>query len=118
MLSAPPQTVQTPPPPSADATQQDKDAAERALISCLFNAAKQNDDQTSDVMSVAVGIKSMCHSQFVRYVATYTRGMDPETRQMTEDKVAPEELGLAASAVLRNRVIGPGHEPAGHDDAL
>jgi hypothetical protein len=100
---SPSQTGQSPSPLAA-ATKEEKDAAELALVSCLFEAVRY-DDRKSDLIGVAVGLQIKCHGQFVRYIATYTRGMDLETRQKTEDKVAREELSLATSAVLRNRVI-------------
>jgi hypothetical protein len=100
---SPSQTGQSPSPLAA-ATKEEKDAAELALVSCLFDAVRY-DDRKSDLIGVAVGLQIKCHGQFVRYIATYTRGMDLETRQKTEDKVAREELSLATSAVLRNRVI-------------
>jgi hypothetical protein len=100
---SPSQTDQSPSPQAA-ATKEEKDAAELALVSCLFDAVRY-DDRKSDLIGVAVGLQIKCHGQFVRYIATYTRGMDLETRQKTEDKVAREELSLATSAVLRNRVI-------------
>jgi hypothetical protein len=104
--------VDRPPPPQASATREEKEAAELALASCLFDAVRQYDDRKSDLISVAVGIQPKCHDQFVRYVALYTRGMDLEMRQTTEEKVAPEELSLATSAVLHNRVVaGPPHKP-------
>jgi hypothetical protein len=100
-----PEADRLPPPPQAGATREEKDAAELALASCLFDAVRQYDDRRADVISVAVGIQRKCHDQFVRDVAIYTRGMDLETRQKTEEDVAPEELGLATSAVLHNRVV-------------
>ena len=102
--------------PQAAATKEEKDAAELALVSCLFDAVRY-DDRKSDLIGVAVGLQIKCHGQFVRYIATYTRGMDLETRQKTEDKVAREELSLATSAVLRNRVIAsPPNGPVGDGD--
>jgi hypothetical protein len=52
-----------------------------------------------------VDVRSRCRDDFLRYVGTYTRGMDLETRENTKNEVAHEELGLAASAVFRNRVL-------------
>jgi hypothetical protein len=100
---SPSQTDQSPSPQAAT-TKEEKSAAELALVSCLFEAVRY-DDRKSDLIGVAVGLQRKCHSQFVRYIATYTRGMDLETRQKTEDKVAREELSLATSTVLRNRII-------------
>lgn len=112
---SPSQTDQSPSPQAA-ATKEEKDAAELALVSCLFDAVRY-DDRKSDLIGVAVGLQIKCHGQFVRYIATYTRGMDLETRQKTEDKVAREELSLATSAVLRNRVIAsPPNGPVGDGD--
>jgi hypothetical protein len=102
---SPSQTGQSPSPLAA-ATKEEKDAAELALVSCLFDAVRY-DDRKSDLIGVAVGLQIKCHGQFVRYIATYTRGMDLETRRTTEDKVAREELSLATSAVVHNRVVPP-----------
>jgi hypothetical protein len=112
---SPSQTGQSPSPLAA-ATKEEKDAAELALVSCLFDAVRY-DDRKSDLIGVAVGLQIKCHGQFVRYIATYTRGMDLETRQKTEDKVAREELSLATSTVLRNRIIArPLNGPVGDGD--
>jgi hypothetical protein len=62
-----------------------------------------------------------CRDDFLRYVGTYTRGMDLETRETTKNEVAHEELGLAASAVFRNRIIasitGAADEQGGQQDS-
>ena len=91
--------------PQVTATDDEKDMAETALTSCLANAAKRHDDRRSDLISVAVDVRSRCRDDFLRYVGTYTRGMDLEARENTKNEVVHEELGLAASAVFRNRVI-------------
>jgi hypothetical protein len=107
--------------PQVTATNDEKDMAEIALTSCLTNAAKRHDDRRSDLISVAVDVRSRCRDDFLRYVGTYTRGMDLETRENTKNEVAHEELGLAASAVFRNRVIasinGAADEQGGQQDS-
>jgi hypothetical protein len=107
--------------PQVITTNDEKDMAEIALTSCLANAAKRHDDRRTDLISVAVDVRSICRDDFLRYVGTYTRGMDLETRENTKNEVAHEELGLAASAVFRNRVIasinGAADEQGGQQDS-
>ena len=107
--------------PQVTATNDEKDMAEIALTSCLAKAAKRHDDHRLDLISVAVAVRLRCRDDFLRYVGTYTRGMDLETRENTKNEVAHEELSLAASAVFRNRVIasinGAADEQGGQQDS-
>jgi hypothetical protein len=85
------------------ASAQEKDAANRAYVACLWRAALKFDDRSSDAGSVASGIIPICHTEFVATVEVWGRALDSETRRGYEDLRAPREEQYAIEIVLRVR---------------
>jgi hypothetical protein len=85
------------------ATEKEKRDAFFAYFSCLDAAAREMDDGRSDASTIALGIKSLCASQFARTVELEGRSLNPAARRLLESKVQDGQLEMATQAVLAGR---------------
>jgi hypothetical protein len=79
-------------PQAQPATDQEMDAAFKAMFDCLETFARKMDDGTSDASSVALGVQGMCRREFNRTIEVGERGLNPVARRTFEKKVQPENL--------------------------
>jgi hypothetical protein len=92
-------------PQAIEATEQEKDDAATAWISCLAASAEDMDDGISDASTVAVAVAAMCHSEFLASRETFSRGMNAPTRTMFERGAGDMEIENATIAVLKARAV-------------
>jgi hypothetical protein len=98
-----PKTKTNPRSQQPPATEKEKRDAFFAYFSCLDTAAREMDDGRSDASTIALGIKSLCASQFARTVELEGRSLNPAARQLFESKAQSSQLEMAAQAVLAGR---------------
>jgi hypothetical protein len=85
------------------ATEKEKHDAFFAYFSCLDAAAREMDDGRSDASTIALGVKSLCASQFALTVELEGRSLNPAARQLSGSKVQDSQLEMATQAVLAGR---------------
>ncbi len=85
------------------ATEKEKRDAYFAYFSCLDAAASEMDDGRSDASTIALGVKSLCASQFAPTVELERRSLNPAARRWFESKVQNSQLEMATRAVLPGR---------------
>jgi hypothetical protein len=85
------------------ATEKEKRDAFFVYFSCLDVAAREMDDGRSDASVIALGIKSLCASQFARTVEPEGGRLNPAARRLFESKVQDSQLEMATQAVLAGR---------------
>jgi hypothetical protein len=85
------------------ATEKEKRDAFFAYFSCLDAAAREMDDGRSDASTIALGVKSLCASQFARTVELEEERLNPAARRLFESKVRDSQLEMATQAVLGGR---------------
>jgi hypothetical protein len=93
------------------ATEKEKRDAFFAYFSCLDAAAREMDDGRSDASTIALGIKSLCASQFARTVELEGGRLNPAARRLFESKVQDSQLEMATQAVLAGRADRPKTAP-------
>jgi hypothetical protein len=98
-----PKTKSNPRSQQPPATEKEKRDAFFAYFSCLDAAAREMDDGRSDASTIALGIKSLCASQFARTVELEGRSLNPAARRLFESKAQNSQLEMAAQAVLAGR---------------
>jgi hypothetical protein len=98
-----PQTKSNPRSQQPPATEKEKHDAFFAYFSCLDAAAREMDDGRSDASTIALGIKSLCASQFARTVELEGRSRNPVAQRPFESKAQNSQLEMAMEAVLAER---------------
>jgi hypothetical protein len=98
-----PKTKSNPRSQRPPATEKEKRDAFFAYFSCLDAAAREMDDGRSDASTIALGIKSLCASQFARTVELEGPSLNPAARQPFGSKVQDSQLEMATQAVLAGR---------------
>jgi len=86
------------------ATDDEKAAAQKAYIECLFDKAKQLDDGISDVLSVAAAIMPRCDPELRVIAEIQVRGQKNSARiALRTLAYLREDQTTAAQVVLMNR---------------
>ena len=98
-----PKTKSNPRPQQPPATEREKRDAFFTYFSCLDAAAREMDDDRSDASAIALGIKSLCASQFASTVELEARSLNPAARRLFESKAQNSQLQMATQAVLAGR---------------
>jgi hypothetical protein len=89
------------PPAKPDATVQAVQKTHAEWERCVADAAVKYDDQTSDVMSVAAAIQSMCSSDFIKYILMFPRGPhDLSVFQEAKDTLDEVTREIAAKVLM------------------
>jgi hypothetical protein len=86
-----------------EVTDQERNDAMNALISCLHAAAKKLDDNRSEASTVALGLRSLCAAEFAPSREVYGRHLNPAARQMYDRKEQEAFIQIATTAVLDER---------------
>ena len=93
------------PDPSIAAVKAEREAATKAWMSCLMQAAKRLDDRKSDPVTIAQAVSSACSVEFDRQVAVYRVG--DATLEDTARALRERTQGTAIAAVLQSRNQAP-----------
>ncbi|MGD0109642.1 MAG: hypothetical protein ABSC06_37300 [Rhodopila sp.] len=98
-----------PPPAKPDTTVQAVEKTHAEWEGCVADAASKYDDRTSDVMSVAAAIQSMCSTDYIKYILMFPRGPHDisvfqqarDTRDEVTREIAAKVLMLRAEHSVR-----------------
>jgi len=92
-------------PPSPNATDEEKQAAQTARVACLRNAARKLDDGKSDATTIATAMHEMCVAEYMKSIEAYTQffGDDQVARQEFATRALPGEMRFATMIVLELR---------------
>src|SRR5262245_43011856 len=88
-------------PQEAPASEQEKNAAMRSYLDCLYRAATRVDDHKSDAATIGLAIQGMCPTEYEITREVYSRGLNPQARQIFYRKNEAHQLQIATEVVLK-----------------
>jgi hypothetical protein len=90
-----------PPPAKPDAVVQAVQKTHAEWEGCVADAAGKYDDRTSDIMSVAAAIQSICSPDYIKYVSMFPRGPhDISVFQQAKDNIDEVTREIAAQVLM------------------
>jgi hypothetical protein len=89
--------------PQAPFSGAELDAAMRADIACLADAARKVDDLKSDAGTVAVAIRGMCSATYARERQIAGQNMNPQVRLMFLHGIDERRFEIPTTIVLEQR---------------
>ena len=87
-------------------SQQEVDAASAAVRGCLESKVALVDDGTSDAMTIAQSLTSLCRNEFHEFAYIHIKNENPHVQQMFYDKIerSKDNLNTALVYVLKYRI--------------
>jgi len=82
------------------------DAASAAVRGCLESKVALVDDGTSDAMTIAQSLTSLCRNEFHEFAYIHIKNENPHVQQMFYDKIerSKDNLNTALVYVLKYRI--------------
>lgn len=85
------------------ASKSDKEAATSAYVDCVIREVREIDDGRSDARTIAMAVRSLCRSAYLRSINVQTQGESVAYKRAYYQEAQNGDLELATTAVLRGR---------------
>jgi hypothetical protein len=84
-------------------SRQEIDETRAALMQCLASNIVSVDDGTSDALTIAQSLVSLCRNEFHEQAHIFVKNENQRVQQMFYEKVGKDNLNMALVYVLRYR---------------